>query len=747
MTKSNQHSALTPLLDRLPPALLNGFNPVHNLRKRIEESFSADSHDKPTTNKDCVAVLGRFLKIIDWSQGTRRIFEAMPHADSMETLAAFRSVLFRLGFKTSTENATPENLRKEYFPCFVRTPLGKIVLIESSDENGSLVIFDPQKDQRITVSAEQISGTVIYPESSTIDAINSPAAPKKWSTSVFEALKPVTLQIFLISFAVNLFALAPPLYIMNVYDKAISTKSLDVLIGLTIGIAIIVAADFLLRNIRIKLQSYLGARLDEQLNESAFRHLLYLELSFTESAPIGSQLTRLKQMTSLQEAFTGQLAAAVFDLPFIILFLVVIGMIGGHIIWVPLALVAAYAVMAAWAIPKTSKLVRATGDAKSKLNNLTVEAVSAQRAIRDLGAETLWLRKHRRLSAEATWANMKARQFSFLIQTFSQSLVALSGVAILALGTGFVIDGALSAGALIAVMALVWRVLGPIRNLFLSSLTVGQTIQSVEQIDRLVRMPLEREPNAGPSIPRKFKGHVVFDNVTFRYPGQREPSLRSASFDVKPGEILCLYGSSGSGTSTALRLLLGLYQQQAGSVFIDGLDLRQLDKGEWRHSLGVGLQSLDFFHGTIAQNIRLAHPAASNQEINEIAKHFGVDRYFNTVLTNGLETKYTDLSQSVWPDALLSRLNLCRAFIKKAPVYILDEPAITLDGDGEKALIAILEKRKKNSSIIMTTQRPSHMRLADTVVWLDRGAVRDTGSPDKVVPNLLAAQKAAAVNQ
>jgi ATP-binding cassette, subfamily C, bacterial LapB len=747
MTQPHQHDTPSQNDAASQPGVRSGFNAVHALRQRIEATFGADPYDNQTANEDCVSAIGRFLKIIDWTQGTRRIFEAMPHADSMETLAAFRSVLFRLGFNTSTEDASPENLRDEYLPCFVRTPCRRIVLIESSDADGSLVVFDPRKNQRVKIAAPQVLGTAIYPEANKKDASQIAAPAKKWSSSVFEALKPVVLQIFLISFAVNLFALAPPLYIMNVYDKAISTKSLDVLIGLTLGITIIIAADFALRQIRIKLQSYLGARLDEQLNESAFRHLLHLELSYTEDAPIGSQLTRLKQMTSLQEAFTGQLAAAVFDLPFVILFLFVIGVIGGHMIWIPLALVACYAVVAVWATPKTSQLVRAGGDAKAKLNNLTVEAISEQRAIRDLAAETVWLRKHRRLSAEAAMANMKARQFSFLIQTFSQAFVAIAGVAILALGTNFVISGDLSAGALIAIMALAWRVLGPIRNLFLSSLTVSQTVQSIEQIDRLVRMPLEREPNSGPSIPRKFKGHVTFDNVTFRYAGQREPSLRSVSFSVKPGELLCLYGSSGSGTSTVLRILLGLYQQQAGSVFIDGLDLRQLDKGEWRHSLGVGLQTLDLFHGTIAQNIRLAHPAATDQEIAEITERFGVDQYFDNVLTDGLETRYTTLSKSVWPDALLRRINLCRAFVKKAPVYLLDEPAVTLDDAGEKALLSLIEERKKHSAIIMTTQRPSHMRLADTVIWMDRGAIRDAGPPDKVVPNLLAAQTTAAVNR
>ena len=743
----NDAATYKQLLDKLAPAsqaTARIVNPVHERLRRLEASFRPAYDASATANDECLAAIKRFLNIIDWSEGERRIFESLPHADTLETLQAFRSMLFRLGFNTSMEKASAKTIRDEFLPCFLRTPSGRLVLIEKMHDADNAVVYDSAKDLHFTFPVEKLAGVAVFPETMEKRAEQNPAAAPKWSTTAFKAFKPVIVRILLISFIVNIFALAPPIYVMNVYDKAVGAKSLDVLFGLTFGILLIVAAHFALLRIRVRLQAYFGARLDEQLNETAFRHLLHLPLPFTEDAPIGSQLTRLRQMTALHEAFTGPLAAAIFDLPYIILFIAVIAVIGGHLVWVPVSLIAAYVIVAAWAAPHTSQLVRAAGDSRAQLNNLTVEAVSAQRAIKDLAAEFVWLRRHRRLSAEAAIANMKARQFNFLLQTFSQSLVALAGVATLAIGATLVIEGELSGGALIAVMALSWRVLGPIRNLFLCSMTIGQTLQSIEQINRLVRMPLEREPNAGPSIPRTFKGHVIFDKVSFKYAGQREPALRAVSFDVKPGELLCLYGHSGAGTSTVLRMLLGLYQQQAGSIFIDGLDLRQLDKGEWRHSLGVAMPAFDLFHGTIAQNIRLAHPTATDDEIMDIIRRFGVDSYFDTILEDGLETRYTTMARTAWPDALLSRLSLCRAFVKKVPIYLLDEPASTLDNGGEEALLSLINERRQDSAIIMTTQRPSHMRIADKIVWMHRGAVQDIGPAEKIVPKLMTPEAAVA---
>lgn len=714
-------------------------HPVHVLQERLRAAFDDGAARKPAAKDDCLTALQRFLELTDWAQGPRRIFEAMPHADEVTSVAAFRSVLFRLGFSTTAEPASAESLRPEYLPCFIRCDDGAVKLAERKTRDGGIVVFDPATGKRSETSPDSITGLAIFPEKmEKNESRNGPSAPG-WSSQMLQAFRPLIGQIFLISFAVNLFALAPPIFVMAVYDMAIATKSFDVLAGFTVGIAMIFGADFILRQVRVRLQAYLGARLDEQLNETAFRHLLHLPLSHTEDAPIGSQLTRLRQMTSLHEAFTGPLASAIFDLPFIALFIAVIALIGGHLVWAPLALIAVYAAAAAWAVPRNGDLIRKAGEARAQLHNLTVEAVSSQRAISDLAAEHIWLQRQRKFSAQSAAANMKARQLNSLLQTFSQSVVSLAGVAVLIAGVGMVIDGDLTGGALIAVMALSWRVLGPIRNLFLSGLTIGHTLQSLQQIDRLVRMPLEREPDSGPSIPRSFKGHIAVDKIAFRYAGQREPTLRSVSFDVKPGELLCLYGQSGSGVSTIPRVLLGLDQQQAGTILVDGLDLRQLDKGEWRNAIGVAMHALDLFHGTVAQNIRLARPDATDDEIEDIARRFGIDRYYGGALENGLETRCTTMVRAAWPDPLVARINLARAFIKDAPVYLLDEPAATLDQSGERALLSILEEKRKTSAIIMTTQRPSHMRLADRVVWIERGLVRDMGPPEKIVPQVLAA--------
>ncbi len=734
----NLNALLENFSAALPDAASN--NPVKHLLGRLETAFVGEpDNDWQTQNDDCRATLDRFLTITGQHQQSRRVFEAMPHLDPLDNVQTFRSVLLRLGFLTTVEPFKPEKLRSEFLPCFLLGAGGAVTLVEGVAKDGGVIVFEPATGERRTLTLDALDGVIIFPEAVDTEAKKTDTAQRRWSMDAFRAFKPVLKSIFLLGFAINLLALIPPLFVMHVYDKAIGANALDVLIGLTAGVVIVLGAEFGFRMVRGKLQSYLGARLDNQINEQAFHHLLYLPITFTESAPVGSQLVRLNQITSIRDAFIGPLATAIFDLPFLFIFIIAIALIGGPLVFVPVSLIVAFVALAAWAAPATKRLVKLSGDRKAQLQNLTVELASHQKAIYDLKAEDIWLQKHRKLSAECTMSTMKARQLNNLVQTVSQSFVTLAGVMTLAIGVNMVVAGDLTAGALIAVMALSWRVLGPIRGVFLSSLTLGQTLRCIEQIDRLLRIPLEREPNVAPSIPRTFEGPIVFDRISFRYPTQKEPALRSVSFNVKQGELMCICGASGSGKSTTLRMLIGLYQQQAGSIFVGGVDLRQIDAGEWRQALGVAPETSDLFFGTVTQNFRLAAPSASDARIEEIAAHFKLEQYFGGALNNGLETKITGSALATWPEALKKRLILCRTFISDQSLYLLDNPADNLDDEGEQALLKMIEERRAASKIIMTTHRPSHMRLADKLMWLEYGAIREIGAPNDIVPNLLAA--------
>jgi len=720
------------------PSKLGRDNPGGSTHEKTGENRV----NNPTTAQDPTskqpnqleACLRRFLDFIAWDGEDRQLFEALPHFDRIDSIASLQSVLFRLNFQSTLETASSIPIHEDFLPCFLIRQDGHAFLLEQFvDGEDAYRAYDGATGAHVVVTADALTGGIVFPEIFDTDGFADDYRKFGWIRIAFAKFKPLLVRIFAVSFLINFLALFVPIYVMNVYDKAIGAKSLDVLRDFSVGICIVIAADLSLRILRSKAQAYLGARLDTLIGNAGFQQLLHMPITMTEAAPVGAQITRLKQFESVREAFTGPLASAVVDLPFVAVFILAIAIIGGPLAFIPIGLVAAYAALGVITIPMMKRSISLSGDKKSKLQNLVVESLSGQRTIRDLSASQVWIERYRTLSAEFSNSNLKTRQFSFLVQTIAQMFMTISGVATLSLGVYWVLSGDLSPGALIAVMALVWRVLSPIQAAFLSFSKLGQTLQSFEQIDKLMRIKLEREPGQLPSLYRKFSGQLTVERVGFRYATRQEPALRGLDFSINPGEFVAIAGHSGAGKTSMLKVILALYSPQAGAVLADGLDVRQLDPGEWRRAIGYQPEAMDFFFGTLSQNLRLSEPSATDDDLERVIGQLGFADYAH-LLPDGLETRLTTQRLQSWPDALKQRILLARAFVKDAPIYLLDNPGNNLDFAGDVALLRMIDRLRGKKTVIMTTHRPSHMRAADRLIYLELGAVVQDGKPEDVLP-------------
>ena len=332
--------------------------------------------------------------------------------------------------------------------------------------------------------------------------------------------------------------------------------------------------------------------------------------------------------------------------------------------------------------------------------------------------------------------HFRSQQLNIVIQTLSQNMVTLAGLATLWIGTLMVMAGDLSLGALIAVMALVWRVLAPINSAFLSLNRLSQVVQTFKQINMLMRLKLERIPGQVPSSYRDFEGAIHMSRVGFRYTPRSEPAVVGTNLEIPAGQFVLIAGHSGAGKSTLLKLIAGLYAPQAGSVHIDGLDVRQLDPGELRHAIAYVPQRAKLFHGTLDQNIRLVHPTASDADIERACREARLDDY-SDLLPQGRGTRLDAETQHRLPSAVRQRIALARAFIKDARIVLLDEPASGLDQSGEEGLLEKLEALRGKATVIMVSHRPSHMRMADRIVFMEYGQIVHDGKPEQVLPLIL----------
>jgi ATP-binding cassette subfamily C protein/ATP-binding cassette subfamily C protein LapB len=685
------------------------------------------------------ACLVPILTALGWRGEIRHLAEALPHFSTSFDEYDLVSVLTNLGYETRTVPARLKDLETDLLPCLFM-PEDGAPLVVLSLSGGRLTVFDATSGGQRECDAGPDKGTA-YLVSERPKTDPSKARPSdKWVAVVAGSFRGVVIKMFAITFATNLLALLIPVYIMMVYDKVVAARSPETLAYLAAGIGLVVLLDAALRVIRSRLLAYVGARIDVILSVAAFRQILSLPLSMTENAPIGGQMARIKQFESIREFFIGPLATVVLDLPFVFLFIALIAVIAGPLAWIPMALLVVFLVLGTVMGRTFQKRIRESGEARSKRQHFLIEMLTNMRALKQSAAEIAWRERFRDISAETAIAHFRVSQASARMQTLGQFLMYAAGVATITLGTVRVAEHEMSIGALIATMAMVWRILTPLQTAFLSLANIEQIKLGIEQVNRLMNIPAERDPSLVASMYRRFKGRIVFQNVSMRYAPQAEPALLGVNLSIQPGEIVAITGPSGSGKSTLLKHVAGLYEPQAGMVTIDGLDVRQLDPGELRHAIGYVPQVCNLFHGTVAQNLRLGNSMAGDSDLTAAIVDADLMDYI-LQLPDGLDSWLKDRELQQMPLGIKQKLMLARAYATHAPIFLLDDPGSAIDEEGDNALCRKLQALKGRATVLIATHRPRHMRLADRVVHIDGGRVLRNGPPEAVLPELFARPK------
>ncbi len=741
MNNTTNHTKLTELGNNpsTPPDSSEKTNAVHELHSLLSCSFDQISKEQVDEDTPAGSCLRPLLLALGWSGEDRHLFEALPHFDKICDIEGLRAVLDALNYTSSRMPLTTAAIKPAMLPCLYSQG-NKICIVLEINKDGSLLIYDGNQHDFKNIAPSSKGGLAYPVRESNITDERSKWEKTGWFQMVLGKFKRTFVTLLILSFAINLLTMAVPLYIMSVYSMAIGSKSLTTLVALFSGICLIVISEVTMRVIRGRAIAYLGARVESMVSIRVFQHLLYLPISMTESANIGTQVTRLKQYESVRDLFTGSLIAAFLDMPFIGLFVLAVFAMGGVLGFIPIALIILYAILAAITIPITRKHLRQAGSSKTQMRNFLMTTTSKHGTLRDVKAQDVWINRFGTKASQQLLTQFKAQHFNLSVQTAAQTLMMVAGAATVGIGTVLAMDSALSMGALIGATTMVWRGLAPIQSAFLGLTRLGQSIDSIKQINQLLLIGLERQPGKHATLYRKLQGNISLHSVSMRYSTQSEPAMSGLSLKVNAGEFVAITGDSGAGKSTLLTIIAGLRRPQAGVVQIDNIDSRQFDVGELRHEIGYVPQHQSFFYGTISQNIRLAHPSATEADIRHALERAGI---LKTVLAleNGLEFRLHGNRESRFSTSFMKQLMLARAYIKNARINLLDEPGAQLDNAADEILVNTLREEKGKSTILMISHRPSHMYLADRVIVLRSGRIVADGPPEKIVPAILARGK------
>ena len=701
----------------------------------IRDAFNGGSLSELCAISPYAACLMPLLEAIGWQGDPRRVAEALPHfADSFD-VDDLVGVLGILNYGCLPIRVKPRSIDERLFPCLLvgkdGTPL---VLLRSMGQ--TFDAFDGATGELVALERRQLSGTVyLFAPSEDGDgaaANDPPADPLK---SVLRRFNGPLKQMLGMVWVNSLLAIALPLFILALYDWVIPTGSVETLFFLTAGVLFVFLFDFAMRIPRTRQLSFIGGRLDNVMGTQAFQHLMHLPRSMTARSSVGAQLARLKQFETLRDFFTGPMAGVFFELPFTVIFLVAMIWIAGPVALIPVGLAVLFVGAALLVGPSMKRAATEFTEARARKQAFIIETVTYLRAIKGFGAEETWRERCRELSARAALAGFRSAQLNALVQTTAHTLMMGAGAAILVYGATRVVANEMSVGALIGSMALAWRMLGPLQMGFVGIFNLEQLRQGASQLNRLMRLKPERPPRRLATGYRTFRGEIQFQRVSMRYSALGEPALFGVDLKASPKQLVVITGSSGAGKSTLLKLIGGLYPAQAGAVLIDGIDIRQLDCAELRNVIAYVPQACHVFYGTIAQNLRLAQPLATGEDLTRAARDAGLlDDILS--LPEGFETRLNQELQIHLPSGFLQRLMLARAYVRNSAIYLLDEPTKTLDTAGEEQFLRKLQELRERATVIMVTHRPSHIQLADRVVYLEAGQVMLDGAPEDVLPRL-----------
>lgn len=678
-------------------------------------------------------LLLEILTAVGWRGEQRRVFEALPYMEPIASCTMLRTVLERLDVKATPVSRRGDQLSAKDLPCLM-VDSEKSCRLVTTTSGGEVHVYDLSGDEK-TAALNSLKGEIYLLRISKSAAASARQPFDGFVGQVLRMLRQHILRVAAYSALISGMGVALSLYILLVYDLVIGTRSLDTLAYLAIGALIGLAFELYLYLLRSKAIAYAAARFDGIVSIRALSCVLNFPLSLTERTPLSGQLSRFRQFEIGREMFAGNLASALLDLPFIILFIGVLFVLGGNLAFLPIGISLLIIAISTLCSPITVSQNGKVARSKLASESMLLELTDKLGTIRNASAEATWLERYSESLAAYERSRYDNVRLGTTLQVVSSSLIAITGVGTLAVGAQRVMDGDMSVGALIACMMLVWRILLPVQIVSLNLPRLRQIWATVRQINELVRMRAERE-DAIPMVFRRLRGSIVTSNLYLSTTPQQEPQLRGVNLEIAGGETVAITGPSGSGKSTLLKVLLGLYPQYMGTVRIGGLDLRQLDPGEIRAGIGYVPQVPTFFYGSIAANLRSACPEATDADIIEALAAVGI-QLPTPNLPDGIETRISGTGSRRFSQGMLSRLSLARAFVKRSSILLLDDPSNGLDRAGDAALTAHLNSLKGNTTVLMVTARPSHMRAADRVVVMNAGVIVANGKPDIIVPKLI----------
>lgn len=665
----------------------------------------------------------------------------LPLENNRLNLTIFSRAAMRAGLKARIVNRPLEKIPSIALPAILmRHDGGTAVLLRWNEDGSASLMPSESEGGEIIISSEKLqaiyAGQVIFAHPRhEFDLQSESFLPrtKSWFKDTLKLSRFLYMDAVLASLLINLIALCTPLFTMNVYDRVVPNQATVTLWVLAIGISLAFVFDLVLKMLRGVCLDIAGKKSDLVISSTLFERLTGMQMT-SRPARVGSFAQNIHEFQSLRDFLSSLTLTTMIDLPFTLVLLLVIGIIGGALAWIPI-LTVPIALAASWALQKpVNDAVAKTMALASERQSLLIETLSSLDAIKVNNAQSERQYQWEQTLGSLSRLELRVKTLSSLAGNLTGWFQQLAGVIMIIIGVYMIIGGKLSMGGLIACYMLNSRALMPLGQLTGFIARYQQAKLTIKSTEYMMSLPQERRDDEHPLKREHLQGAIEFRNVDFSYPEQKNAALHNINLTINAGERVGIIGRSGSGKSSLSKLIVNLYQPTAGNILIDNIDARQLDVSDLRHSIGYVAQDIQLFNGTLRDNLLSGARYVDDETMVRAAEIAGVNE-FARVHPDGYNLQVGERGSQLSGGQRQS-VALARALLLNPPVLLLDEPTSSMDNTSEEKLKQSLEPFMTGKTVLLVTHRASMLSLVDRLVIVEKGRIIADG-PKEIVMDAL----------
>lgn len=557
-----------------------------------------------------------------------------------------------------------------------------------------------------------------------------PSSAKDWFRFAIRKHWRVFGEGILATFIISLLALFTALYTMQVYDRVVPTRGFSTLWVLTIGVVLSICLEFMMKQARAFIVERVSKKIDIELADVFFNKALSIRMDARPST-VGTFASQIRNFESVRNFMTSTTLFILADAPFALFFLVVIAMLAGPVALVP-AVMIPLAMLSGWLLSRKIKHYTTLHMTESnKKNGLLIEAIDGIESIKAAGASWKQRDKHHELTQVMAENDIRMRQLNTRATNISQSIQQFNYVGLIAVGAYAITAGNLTMGGLIACSILVGRALTPISQIPNLINQWSNAKVSLEALDGIMALPNDRDDDVRLVVPIGCTGDIRFDGVGYAY-SEDKSALDVASLKVGVGERVAIIGAVGSGKSTLIKLMSGLYRPKQGAIFLDGIDMSHIAEDFMREQVGYLPQDVRLFSGTLRENITLGLPTPADSRLLRAAVLTGLDQVISSH-PKGFELPISEGGRGL-SGGQRQLVGLTRLLLASPKILLLDEPTASMDAQSElKVMKHLFEEMPVDSSVIVVTHKPAVLSQVDRIIVMDQGRVVMDDKRDKVL--------------